>query len=227
MFVGHLAAGLGAKKLAPEMPLWAGIGAAFGVDLIWSVFLLAGLEVVQVAPGATAFTPLDFVSYPWTHSLLLVVVWSVLVALVAHRVFKSGWIAVLLGALVLSHWVLDAITHRPDLPLWPGGPVVGLGLWHSIPGTLILEGSLLLAGIWLYTSVTRATSKEGFWSLVTLLALTTVIWVSKPWGPPAPSAATVAWSSLALWGLLPWARWIERGRVLQQPTSEDWWSERL
>ena len=83
---------------------------------------------------------------------------------------------------------------------------------------------LLISSI---TSVTRATSKEGVWSLVTPLVLTTVIWVSKPWVSPAQSAATVAWSSLALWGLLPWARWIERGRVLQQPTAEDWWSERL
>ena len=105
--------------------------------------------------------------------------------------------------------------------------MVGLGLWHSIPGTLILEGSLLPAGIWLYTWVTWATSNEGVWSLVTLLVLTTVIWVSKPLGPPDPSAATVAGSSLALWGLLPWARWIERGRFLQQLRSEDWWSERL
>ena len=220
MFVGHLAAGLGAKKLAPEMPLWAGIGASFGVDLLWPFFLLAGLEVVEVEPGATAFTPLDFVSYPWTHSLLLVGVWSVLVAVAAHRMLKNGRVAALLGALVLSHWVLDAITHRPDLPIWPSGPVVGLGLWYSIPGTLILEGSLLLAGVWLYTSVTRATTKAGTWALVGLLALTTSIWVSQPWAPPAPGAGAVAASALILWILLPWARWIDKGRVLQQETYE-------
>lgn len=220
MFVGHLAAGLGAKKLEPEMPLWAGIGAAFGVDLIWPVFLLAGLEVVEIDPGATAFTPLDFVSYPWTHSLVLVGVWAVLVGVAAYRTFRNGRVAVLLGALVVSHWVLDAISHRPDLPLWPGGPVVGLGLWHSIPGTLILEGSLLLAGVWLYASMTRAVTNMGTWALVGLLALTTLIWVSQPWAPPAPSATAVAVTALTLWIFLPWAHWIEKGRTLQRETYE-------
>lgn len=220
MFVGHLAAGLSAKKIVPEMPLWAAVGAAFGVDLVWPVFLLVGLEVVEVDPSATAFTPLDFVSYPWTHSLVLVVVWSVLVGAVAHRVYKSGRVASMLGALVLSHWVLDAITHRPDLPLWPGGPVVGLGLWYSVPGTLILEGSLLLAGVWLYASMTRATSNTAKWSFVALLSLTTLIWVSQPWAPPAPSAGAVAATALALWVLLPWTRSIEKGRVLRQETYE-------
>ncbi|MGB1656566.1 MAG: hypothetical protein ACPHO4_04385 [Longimicrobiales bacterium] len=220
MFVGHLAAGLGAKKLQPEMPLWAGIGAAFGVDLIWPVFLLAGLEVVEIDPGATAFTPLDFVSYPWTHSLVLVGVWAVLVGVAAYRVFKSGRVSALLGALVVSHWVLDAIAHRPDLPLWPGGPVIGLGLWNSIPGTLVLEGSLLLAGVWLYTSMTRAVTNVGTWALVGLLALTTLIWISQPWAPPAPSATAVAVTALTLWIFLPWARWIESGRVLQEETYE-------
>lgn len=221
MFVGHLAAALSAKKLEPDMPLWAGIGAAFGVDLAWPVFLLAGLEVVEVDPSATAFTPLDFVSYPWTHSLVLVAVWATLTGVAAHAVYKNGRVATLLGSLVLSHWVLDAIAHRPDLPLWPGGPVVGLGLWYSIPGTLILEGSLLLAGVWIYTSMTRATSQAGTWALVGLLGLTTAIWVSQPWAPPAPSAVAVAGTALALWILLPWARWIEKGRVLQQETYED------
>lgn len=220
MFVGHLAAALSAKKLEPEMPLWAGIGAAFGVDLIWPVFLLAGLEIVEVDPSATVFTPLDFVSYPWTHSLVLVGVWSVLVGTAAQWVFRNGRVAALLGALVLSHWVLDAIAHRPDLPLWPGGPVVGLGLWYSIPGTLILEGSLLLAGVWLYTSMTRATSRTGTWSLVGLLGLVTAIWVSQPWAPPAPSAGAVAGTTLALWILLPWARWIEQERGLHKETYQ-------
>jgi len=100
-------------------------------------------------------------------------------------------VTALLGALVLSHWVLDAIAHRPDLPLWPGGAVVGLGLWYSIPGALILESPLLLDDVWLYTSITRATSRTGTWSLVGLLGLTTAIWVSQPWPPPAPSAGAL------------------------------------
>lgn len=97
-------------------------------------------------------------------------------------------------------------------PSGRGGAVVGLGLWYSIPGALILESPLLLDDVWLYTSITRATSRTGTWSLVGLLGLTTAIWVSQPWPPPAPSAGAVAGTALALWILLPWARWIEQGQ---------------
>lgn len=221
MFVGHLAVALGAKKVEPDMPLWAGIGAAFGVDLIWPFFLLTGLEVVRVDPGNTAFTHLDFVSYPWSHSLVFVVGWGVLVSTATWAVSRNGRLAAILGALVVSHWLLDAIAHRPDLPLWPGGPLVGLGLWYSIPGTLILEGCLLASGVWLYGSVTRAATPAGTWFLMGLLLLTCGIWIASPWAPPAPGPGAVAGTALALWILLPWARWIERGRVLQQNTEEE------
>lgn len=220
MFVGHLAVALGAKKVEPDMPLWAGIAAAFGIDLLWPVLLLTGLEVVRIDPDATAFTPLDFVSYPWSHSLVLVLFWGLLVGGAAFAAFRNGRVASILGALVVSHWLLDAIAHRPDLPLWPGGPLVGLGLWHSIPGTLIFEGCLLISGVWLYTSVTRSVSRAGTWALVGLLCFTGGIWVSQPWAPPAPNAGAVAATALTLWILLPWARWIEAGRVLQQESND-------
>ena len=213
MFVGHLAMALGAKGAEPRLPLGAAVAAAFGLDLLWPVLLLIGVESVQVHKGDTAFTHLAFVSYPWSHSLLTVMIWSGLTTLIAHRILRSWRLGVILGFLVLSHWVLDFITHRPDLPLWPQGPVAGLGLWNSIPATIVVEGGLLAAGLWLYSEASKARDKTGRWALAGLVVLTSVLWVSQPWSPPPPGATAVALGSFALWLLPLWARWIEAHRT--------------
>ena len=206
MFVGHLAAALASKPLAPRVSLGWLIAAAFGLDLIWPFLLLAGVEQVRVEPGATAFTPLAFVSYPWSHSLLTSVVWAVAFGVALRRWTKG---AVVIAALVVSHWVLDFITHRPDLPLWPGGPFVGLGLWNSVPATLIVEGALLVAGVRVYTRSTRAGDGARRGTLWSLLALCILIWISGPFSPPPPSAEAVGLVALALWLLPLWGVWIE------------------
>jgi hypothetical protein len=212
MFVGHLAAALSAKKLEPRVPLGAAVAASFGIDLLWPVFLLLGIETVRVNPGDTAFTHLAFESYPWSHSLVAVVGWSALAAILG-RVVSSSWrVGLILGGLVLSHWGLDLLTHRPDLPLWPNGPLVGLGLWRSIPGTIVLEGGFLIVGLILYLRTTSAGDSTGVAALVGLVGLTGLIWISQPWAPPPPSAQAVAWFGLALFLLPPWAHWIERHR---------------
>lgn len=213
MFVGHLAVALGAKKVEPRVPLWASVAAAFGLDLVWPILLLLGLEVVRVNPGDTAFTNLAFDSYPWSHSLLAVLCWSGAVAFLGRAVLSTWREGVLLGGLVLSHWVLDAVTHRPDLPLWPGGPMVGLGLWNSIPGTIFVEAALLICGLWLYVGATSARDRIGTGALVALVALTGMIWVTQPWAPLPGSATAVAAVGLILWLLPPWAGWIERHRT--------------
>lgn len=213
MFVGHLAVALGARRLEPAVPLAAAVAAAFGLDLIWPVLLLVGLESVSVSPGDTAFTSLAFDSYPWSHSLLLVLGWALLAAALGRRVYKSWRAAAVLGALVVSHWLLDLVTHRPDLPLWPAGPVAGLGLWNSIAATIAVEGALLGAGLWLYLGVTKPRDAVGRWALISLVGLTGMIWISQPWVAPPPSATAVAWGALILWLLPPWALWIERHRT--------------
>ena len=215
MFVGHLAVAMGAKSAEPRLPLGAAVAAAFGLDLLWPVLLLSGAESVQVHKGDTAFTNLAFVSYPWSHSLLTVVGWSGLTAAITHRVFKSWRVGVILGLLVFSHWVLDYITHRPDLPLWPGGPVAGLGLWNSIPATIIVEGGLFALGLWLYAAASSARDHTGRWAFVALVALAGALWISQPWSPPPPSATAVALGSFVLWLLPPWARWIEAHRAVK------------
>jgi len=213
MLVGHLAVALGAKSTEPRVPLGAAVAAAFGLDLLWPILLLLGFETVRVHPGDTAFTNLAFDSYPWSHSLLFAAVWSGLAMLVTRRLYGSWRIGAILGALVLSHWVLDFITHRPDLPLWPAGPAVGAGLWNSIAGTLLVEGTMFGIGVWLYLRSSSARDQTGRLALVALVAILGIVWVTQPWSPPPPSAKAVAWGALILWVLPPWARWIDTHRT--------------
>ena len=207
MFIGHAALALAARPLAPRANLGVALAATYWLDLVWPMLVLAGIERVEIDPGNTAFTPLDFVHYPWTHSLAAALAWSALFALAC---FKFGRRAMLImGLLVLSHWALDALSHRPDLPLWPGSStMVGLGLWNSVAGTLLVESALFAAGIALYVRhAARATL--AFWLLI---AFFVVAYLSAAFGPPPPSAAAVAWSAIALWLLPVWGGWIERPR---------------
>jgi hypothetical protein len=213
MFVGHLAVALGAKQAAPRAPLGALVGAAFALDLIWPLFLLGGIEMVRIDPGNTAFTPLAFDYYPWSHSLSMAVVWAVGIGRVAAAVLRHTRAGLAIGLTVLSHWLLDFVTHRPDLPLWPGGPEVGLVLWNSIPLTLAVEGVLFAAGIALYLRGTRPRDALGRWAFWGLVLLTSAIWVSGPFSPPPPNETAIAVVALAMWIFPVWGWWIERHRA--------------
>jgi len=212
VLAGHLAVAFGTKRAEPTIPLWALVTAVFWLDLLWPVLLLFGVESVRVNPGDTAFTNLAFDHYPWTHSLATALGWSVLAAVVGRAGHLPWRSSVVVGALVLSHWALDFITHRPDLPLWPGGPTVGLGLWNSILGTFVVEGGLYLGALWLYVQGSDARDGAGRYSLVALSGLIGLLWATQPWSPPPPSAAAVAWGALVLWVCVPWAWWIDRHR---------------
>jgi hypothetical protein len=212
MLAGHLAVALAAKRVEPRLPLAATIAAAFWLDLLWPVLLLAGLESVRIDPGNTAFTNLAFDSYPWTHSLLAVIGWSLVASLAWRGAARTTRGGAVLGALVLSHWILDYVTHRPDLPLWPGGPLVGLRLWDSIPGTILVEGGLLAVGAVIYARGTTPRSPTGTWAFIGLVLLVATLWITQPWSPPPPNPTAVALGALMLWLLIPWARWIETQR---------------
>lgn len=212
MFVGHLAVAIGAKPLAPRIPLGWLVGASFGLDLLWPVFLLVGIEQVRIDPGNTAFTPLAFDDYPWSHSLGMVLLWGGLAAALAAFRLKNSRAGVIVGAVLISHWVLDFMTHRPDMPVWPNGPKVGLGLWNSVAGTLIVEGALFAIGIVLYCRAFPPKDGVGRWAFVALIVFTGLIWGSGPWSPPPPNVSAVALVALAMWIFPIWAAWIERHR---------------
>ena len=217
MFVGHAALAFAAKRKEPRVSLAELLVATYALDLLWPALVLLGVEHVRIAPGNTAFTPLDFESYPWSHSLAMAIVWGVVGAAIVYVARRRMRAALIVGGLVVSHWVLDLIVHGPDLPLWPGAgsPRVGLGLWNSIPATLIVEGGMFVAGVAYYLGGSRAKDRLGSIALYALLALLTLAWVSGPFSAPPPSAAAVAWVGL-LFGILivPWIAWVERHRVM-------------
>jgi membrane-bound metal-dependent hydrolase YbcI (DUF457 family) len=212
MFVGHLAVALGAKRAAPDVPLSALITAALGLDLVWPWLLLAGLETVRVDPGNTAFTPVAFDHYPWSHSLLMALAWAALAGGLAFAAWRSTFSGFVVAALVASHWLLDWLTHRPDLPLWPGGPQQGLGLWNSIAGTLLVEGALFLVMVETYRRAFPPRDRTGRWSFWSLVVFTGTLWVTSPWSPPPPSMKAIAVVGIATWMFPVWGAWIERHR---------------
>ncbi len=219
MFIGHFAVGFAAKRVAPRTSLATLIVAAQLVDLVWPILVLLGIEVVRIDPGNTAFTPLDFVHYPWTHSLVMVAIWAVVFGLAYRMRTGYGRGAGVVGALVLSHWVLDWISHRPDLPLAPGAVKVGLGLWNSRPATVIVEGALFAAGLAVYLRTTRARSRAGsigLWAFVALL----VLGYAANIGSVPPSARAVAIAGVASWVFVPWLAWIDRRREVKSPPRE-------
>jgi hypothetical protein len=213
MFIGHFGVGLAAKKVDSKPSLGTLFLASQFLDLLWPVFLLIGLEKVTIDPGNTAFTPLNFVYYPISHGFLSVLLLSVLFGAVYFALKKNTKTSLLLGALVMSHWVLDLITHRPDLPLIPGVDIkVGFGMWNSVMLTLIVELFVFLGGAYLYLKVTRAENKKGSIGLWSLVAFLMLIYFMNVFGPPPPSVNAIAIAGLFQWLLIIWAYWIDRNR---------------
>jgi hypothetical protein len=220
MFIGHFAAGFAAKhflkKSAPAVSLGTLFLAAQFIDLLWPSLLLAGIERVEIDPGNTAFTPLNFVFYPISHSLVAVVFWACAFAMTYVLLRRNVAAAVTIGLLVLSHWILDLVTHRPDLPLVPGGRVfVGLGLWNSVLWTLIAEGGLFALGVWLYTRATAARNRTGTWAFWSLVVFLVVMHLGNVFGPPPPSVGAIAWAGHAMWLLILWGYWVDRNRLVR------------
>ncbi len=213
MFIGHNAVGFASKSLAPRTSLGLLMAAPMLLDLIWPVFLLLDIEHVRFDAGATAFTKLDFYNYPWSHSLLMAVVWGLLFggAYWLKTRYRRG--AIVLFAGVVSHWVLDFVTHRPDLPLYPGGPKVGLGLWNSIPGTVVVELLLFAAGLALYLRATRARDRVGSTALWALVIFLLLIFAANATSTPPPDWRPIAWVGLSAILIPIWAAWIDRHRT--------------
>jgi hypothetical protein len=213
VFIGHFGLAMATKKVAPGPSLGTLVLAALLVDGIWPVFLLLGWEQVEIVPGITAVTPLLFVSYPYSHSLVAGVLWGAVLAgaYYLRRHDRNG--ALWLAALVLSHWVLDFVSHRPDMPLWPGGPRVGLGLWHSLPATLAVEFALFGFGAWLYASATRPRDRIGTYAFGAFVGLLAAMYLASVFGPPAPSVQVLAMSGLLGWLFVLLAYWIGRHRA--------------
>lgn len=213
MFIGHFGTGFAAKKVASAVSLGTLFFAAQFIDLFWPIFLLIGIERVEIDVGNTVVTPLNFIDYPVSHGLLSVLIWAALFGLVYYLLKKNWKNSLWLAGLVVSHWILDLLTHRPDLPLVPGSDIkVGLGLWGSLWGTIFVEGLIFVTGLYLYLKSTRAKNKTGTISLWALIVFLIIIYIGNMFGPPPPAAEPIAVLGLAQWLLIFWGYWIDRNR---------------
>jgi hypothetical protein len=213
MFIGHFGLALAARRTAPQLSLGTAFLAAQFLDLLWPTLLLLGVETVRIQPGATAVTPLVFLHYPYTHSLLLAGFWGLALGALYAGLRKDLRGAVVVGLLVLSHWVLDALVHEPDLPLAPGlDTVVGLGLWNSRAGTLLAEVPMFAIGVWLYLRGTRARDRIGAFGFGALVLFLAIVYAANLTGPPPPSVDAIAWVGQAQWLLVAWAYWVDGHR---------------
>lgn len=193
MFIGHFAVGFASKKFAPRTSLAALIAAPIFLDLLWPVLVLLGWEHVRIVPGITRYNALDLYDFPWSHSLLMSAVWATAFSLIYYLMsrYLPGAIAIWIG--VVSHWVLDWITHRPDMPLYPGrGPRLGLGLWNHVAATIATEITMLAVGVWLYFRATRARDRVGEYAFLAYILVLPILFLSQrlsPLLPPYPRSS--------------------------------------
>jgi hypothetical protein len=195
MFAGHFAASVAAKTIAPRLPFWACVGAAQLLDFVWAGMILAGVEQLRMDPSLPG-SPLVLADMPWSHSLAMALLWSLLAGALAVRAWgRAGW---WIGVVVFSHWLADLLVHRPDLPLWPGGTArLGLGLWNLPEIAMLVEIGLLAVtvAIWVESRVRgRLRAGPAIGWLVGLLVLALV--GELPGEPPSPSGMAL----LALFG---------------------------
>jgi hypothetical protein len=212
MFIGHFAAALVAKKAAPSVSLGVLFAAAQWLDLLWPALLLAGIEQAAVTHAPDAPVPLLFTFYPFSHSLLAVLGWAVLAAALAWGWSRSRRVALVIAALVASHWLLDSLVHVPDLPLaFSGGTFFGLGLWRWPLLALALELGGFAVGVMLYRQVVARQGGGRPWMFAALAAFLVAIQLANTFGPPPPGIAPVAWSGMATWLLVAWGWWADGG----------------
>jgi hypothetical protein len=214
VFLGHFALGFAAKKADTGVSLATALVAAQLADVVWPFLILSGVERVAIAPGDTPVTPLRFESFPYSHSLVALALWGTAFGALHYLSRRRGRGAILLGLLVLSHWVLDVVSHRPDVPLTPwGATLLGLGLWRSRPATLAAEGLLFACGVAVYVAATRGRDGAGRWGLATLVGVLGLVYLAAFFGPPPPGVPALGVTTLLGAAIfMSWAAWVDRHR---------------
>lgn len=214
MFLGHYGLGLVGKRVAPDVSLGTLFLATQWADLVFFPLALAGIEHFRVAPGSTVVTPVDFYDFPWSHSLAALTIWGLFVGGVYYAFRRSRAGAWVLAAGVVSHWVLDVIVHRRDVPVGFSGPYLGLRLWDSRPWTLVAEVAGFGAGVAMYLRGTNARDRTGIWSFWSLVVVLFAIWLASVLGPPPPDERTFEYTGVSMWLFVPWGWWIDRHRTI-------------
>lgn len=215
MFIGHFGLSFAAKKPAPRVSLGTLFIATQFVDILWPFLLVFHVEKVAVVPGYTKTNALEFLYFPYTHSLLMGVVWGLIVGVIYWLFKKDKQGSIIVGLCVLSHWFLDLIVHTADLPLTPfSDNKVGFGLWNNVAVAQIIEIALFLTGLYIYATLTKAKNKTGKWALWGLVFFLLLFNFANTFGPPPPnSIMTLFVSSVVLMAIIiGLAYWVDKNR---------------
>jgi hypothetical protein len=219
MFIGHYAPAFVAATSRKSPRLGALFVAAQLVDIAFFSFLILGIEHLRMVPGATVMNPMDLYWMPWTHSLAGAIGWG-LGFVIVYRLISRSWIAGAIGgAVVVSHWLIDLLVHRPDLTLAGAAPKLGLGLWNHPWIEIPLELAFAFGGLWFFVSRTRATGASGNWSPI-VLAIGMAVLQAVNWTMPQPAVTSPAPPSTGRLGILAYAIlallgwWVARTRRL-------------
>ena len=212
MFLGHYAVGLAAKKVAPRASLGALIAAPILLDLLWPILLLLGQEHVSIVPNRNPFLRLIFDFYPISHGLVAVVGWATLFAALYFGFTRYALGASVIWLGVISHWLLDFVVHRPDLPLYARSRLVGLGVWNYRGVTIAIELVLFALGTWIYLRQTKPKDRIGKYAFGAFVVFLLAAYGGVVFGPPPRSVKMLAISTLFTWLLVPWAWWFDSHR---------------
>jgi len=213
MFVGHYGASFAAKRVDRTIPLWVLFLAVQFLDVLWAPCILLGIEKVRIAPGITESNPLDLYYMPYTHSLVAALLWSCAGGFAYQFVARPArrQASAVVGFAVFSHWILDFVVHRPDLPLYDNSAKVGLGLWNVPALAFGLEAALLFGGVWLCLRGRLARSLGTLAFGVLMLAIQAYVF----FGPPPTSdraAASTALIAYAVFATVIW--WLQDRRAV-------------
>jgi hypothetical protein len=218
MFLGHYGVAYALKRWEPRLSLGTLFLSVGLVDTAWSIFIITGWERARIVPGLTPANPIEFLSYPLTHSLLAGLLWGAIAGAVTYTwptrdTSRHHWIKAAVVALaVLSHWFLDLIVHLPDLPLTSdSSPKFGLGLWKNLPLTITLEFVIFLGGLVLYLQMRSKANGEETWKALVVAAVLAIFYLAATFSPPPPSMRAVG-----IMGLI--------GTLLI--AAMGWWSDR-
>lgn len=207
MFVGHYAVALAAKRFTPRTSLGVLFLAVQLLDIVWAPLILLGVEHARIVPGLLPASSVDLYDMPWTHGLVAALAWSWF----AFRFSKNG----VLGACIFSHWILDFVAHRPDLPLFRGGTRVGLGLWRFREATFLVEVGLLIGGFLIYQQSTRARTPAGAYAMKVYVAVLILIEAYNLYGPVPANIQQMAISAEVAYFVLAAVAW--RLDLLREP----------
>jgi hypothetical protein len=223
MFLGHYGVAFALKRAEPKLSLGTLFLAVQLADLLWGIFLLVGWERVRIDPGFTAVTPLQFLEYPISHSLVGMAMWALIGAAVYYswptRDTSRHWqAAALVGVAVLSHFLLDLVVHAPDLPVWgQDSRKLGLGLWNNPTATLLLELVTLAAGVAVYVGFRSRRHPVRAGRLGSLVLVLVAIYLVNLYGPPPPSVTAIAVADIiGILLLAGFAAWADRSTTPEE-----------